>query len=219
MKKILNKRLEMVSAFIHDNENVIDVGCDHGLLGIYLILNRKNIRVISSDIKEGPILKAKENILKYHLEDKIELKLGNGLEPITDDITTVVISGMGGINMVNILKSINNYPKVKKLVLSPNNDFEFLRKNISKIGYMINNEKMIDEKGKYYLIIEAIKGKKRVRSFFGKLNLRDKVVKQYYKDLYNQNKKILNNLSLFNKIKKIKMIYQNLLIRVLIKNK
>ena len=56
MIKILNKRLETLSAFILDNECVIDIGCDHGLLGIYLFLNRKNLKMISSDVNRGPLV-------------------------------------------------------------------------------------------------------------------------------------------------------------------
>ena len=32
----LSKRLEVVSGYIQDNTKIIDIGCDHGLLSIYL---------------------------------------------------------------------------------------------------------------------------------------------------------------------------------------
>ena len=63
MKKILNKRLESLCAFIKEKDIVLDVGCDHALLGIYLLLN-KNIKVIGSDINPGPLEKAKDNLKK-----------------------------------------------------------------------------------------------------------------------------------------------------------
>ena len=121
MKKI-NKRLETLSAFININDIVLDIGCDHGLLGIYLTLT-KNIKVISSDINIGPLEMAKENIKKYNLEDKIETRLGNGLDVMSEDINTIVISGMGGDNIIKILNCIKSYPNIKKLILSPNNAF------------------------------------------------------------------------------------------------
>ena len=32
----LSKRLEAISSLITKNSNIIDIGCDHGLLDIYL---------------------------------------------------------------------------------------------------------------------------------------------------------------------------------------
>ena len=213
MIKILNKRLETLSAFILDNECVIDIGCDHGLLGIYLFLNRKNLKMISSDVNRGPLEKAQENLEKYNLVDKIELRLGNGLQVMSNDINTIVISGMGGITITNILQNINKYKNVSKLVLSPNNEFPYVRKTLSKLGFYIVNEKMVLEKGKYYLVSEYKRGKGKVNYYFGKLDLQDKIVKSYYENLYNKNKKILENLSLYQKLKCLNLIKENILIK------
>ena len=193
MKRILNKRLQTLSAFIQKKDVVLDIGCDHALLGIYLVLN-KNIKVIGSDINSGPLEKAKENLQKYHLENSIELRFGNGLEVMSDDINTIVISGMGGISIVNILSNIKEYPYVKKVIISPNNDFELTRKEISKLGFTLEKEVMIEECGKFYLISEYKQGKSKIDNFFGKLNLKDKVVRKYYQRVYNTNLRILSNL-------------------------
>ena len=83
---------------------MIDVGCDHALLDIYLASTYKNIKIIASDNKKGPLEGAKENIKKYHLENRIKLKLGNGIDPIEKEVNTIIISGMGGLNMIGILK-------------------------------------------------------------------------------------------------------------------
>lgn len=213
MKKILNKRLETLSAFILDNEKVIDIGCDHAFLGIYLYLNRKNIKIVSSDINTGPLQRAKENLEKYHLENKIELRKGNGLEALSSDITTIIISGMGGITISDILKDINGYPNVSKLVLSPNNEFVFLRKSLHKLGFMINKEKMVEEKGKFYLISEYHKGNKKSDYFFGKLNVNDRIVKDYYKNIYLKNRDILKKLSFIQKMKNYHLIRENNVIK------
>ena len=41
---------------------------------------------------DGPLKSALDNIKKYKVEDKIELRLGDGLSTYTDDIDTVVVS-------------------------------------------------------------------------------------------------------------------------------
>ena len=98
----INNRLQKISDFINEKDSVIDIGCDHGLLGIYLVLNKKIKTMVSSDINQLPLNKAKENILKYHLENQIELRLGNGLECLDDNLDTIIISGMGGLTIIDI---------------------------------------------------------------------------------------------------------------------
>ena len=56
----INKRLEHIAKYVNDNEKVIDIGCDHALLSIYLEKTKKNISIIASDINEGPLNQAKK---------------------------------------------------------------------------------------------------------------------------------------------------------------
>jgi len=208
MKEVLNKRLQTISAFIKKNDVVLDVGCDHCFLGIYLVLN-KNIKVIGSDINSGPLEKAKENLKKYHLIRKIELRLGDGLSTISDDINTVVISGMGGQTIINILQDIKKYPNIKKLIISPNNDFELTRIEISKLGFCLKKETMVLESGKYYLISEYKLGKDKIDTFFGKLDLSNNVVKKYYQYVYDINLKIISKLGLKDRQRKKTLTKEN----------
>ena len=196
MKKInINKRLKKISAYLLDSKKIIDIGCDHALLGIYLCLNNDEISVIASDINEKPLIKAKENISHFSLDSRIKTKLGDGLDTIENDVDTVVISGMGTMNIIKILENINNYPNVSKLVLSPNNDFSLLREKIQDLNFEIAKEEIVKDKNKYYLIIEFKKGNKKVNNFFGKLDLNNNINIDYYKYLYNKNIKIIEQLS------------------------
>ena len=212
MKQILNKRLQNISAFIEKEDIVLDVGCDHALLGIYLVLN-KGVKVIGSDINAGPLEKAKENLKKYHLTRKVELRLGDGLDAMSPDINTVVISGMGGLSIINILKRIKEYPQVKKLIISPNNDFELTRIEISKLGFYLRREDMVLENGKYYLISEYKVGKKKIDTFFGKLDLENNTVEKYYRYIYDNNLKILSKLGIKDRLKKKTLLKENDLIK------
>ena len=51
----LSKRLEAISSLIPKKSNIIDIGCDHGLLDIYLYQNKIVTKVIASDINENAI--------------------------------------------------------------------------------------------------------------------------------------------------------------------
>ena len=152
---MLNKRLEALASFIDEDSSCLDVGCDHGLLDIYLFKNRKNIRLVASDINKKPLEKAKDNFLKYHVND-IELRLGNGLDVIDSTIDTVIISGMGGLTICDILKK-EKLANVKKIVLSPNKDFYEVRKKVMELGYSIEKEQIVKENNKYYLILSCQK--------------------------------------------------------------
>jgi len=209
----LNKRLTTISAFIENNSKVIDIGCDHGLLGIYLYETKDNIKVISSDINELPLKKAHDNLVKYGLLDKIELKLGNGLECLSDDTDTIIISGMGGLTIIEILQDIKKYPNIKKIVVSPNSDFDLTRKMISKLGFKINREVLVKENKKYYLVSEYIGGKEKVDFMFGKLDFHDKVTIEYYKTLYDKNVLVLKSIPKRYFFKRMKLKYQNYVIK------
>jgi len=78
----LSKRLEAISSLIPNNSKIIDVGCDHGLLDIYIYQNKICQNIIASDINENALKNAKENIRKNKLEEKIETRLGNGLDTL-----------------------------------------------------------------------------------------------------------------------------------------
>jgi len=174
----LSARLKVLTEFIDDNRNVVDIGCDHGLLDIYLVQNRSNIRVIASDVNESALNNAKNNIKKYKLDNEITTVLSNGLDNIdVKDIDTIVIAGMGAHTAVGIL--YNNLKKLKnvtKLVIQSNNDLDFLRYKVTKIGYYISGERLVKDSGIIYTVIEFRKGYKwysKKQLYFGPYLLKE----------------------------------------------
>ena len=204
----LSKRLELIASLVSDNTNIIDVGCDHAYLSIYLYQNRKNIKITASDIKEKPLTQAKENIKKYGLENKINVILQDGINNLDKDIDTVIISGMGGILITNILKK-EELKNVKTLILSPNNDFEIVRKHLNKIGYYSIKEQLITENKITYLVIKAIKGKKKQNILYGALSNKELETLGYFTKRMITNNNIIKKLPNKHIIKKIKLIKEN----------
>ena len=100
----ISKRLKTISEFINESDKVIDIGCDHALLDIYLKDIYKDITVIASDVHEGALKMARKNIEKYDFVGKIDLRLGDGLSVVnSEEINTIIIAGMGYYNIVKIL--------------------------------------------------------------------------------------------------------------------
>ena len=71
----LSVRLEAVANYVDDNSKVIDIGCDHGFLSIFLAKKYDNIKIIASDINENALNNAISNINKLNLQNKIEVDL------------------------------------------------------------------------------------------------------------------------------------------------
>ena len=191
----INNRLRSVASLVSCNTSIIDVGCDHALLSIYLYMNKKNVKVIASDINEGPLKKAKENIKKYNLEDKIDIILNDGIKNLSG-FDTVIISGMGGLTVVDILEN-GNLENVENIIVSPNNDEDIVRKKITKLGYYIDDELFIKEKGKYYFIISFKKGKQnKINYKYSRilLNKKDKTYSEYLTNKIRKNKEIISKL-------------------------
>ena len=182
----INNRLKMIGDLVSANSFCLDVGCDHALLDIYLVKRNKNIKAIASDVKEGPLAQAKENIKREHLEKEIETRLGDGLNTYSDEINTVIISGMGGRNIIGICK--NNFKIFKKVdtyIISPNNYQIDVKKFFTKNGYYIDNEELVKDSNFIYQILIFKKGKKKYSKkdyFFGPILLtkKDKLFKEYY---------------------------------------
>ena len=188
----LSKRLQAVATLVDINARVIDVGCDHAYLDIYLTKNNDN-KCIATDINKNALEIAKKNIKKYDLEDKIETKLTNGLTNIkVKDDDNIVISGMGTYTILEILKT-NNLSNT--LIISSNNNIDILRREVINLGYYIDSEIFIIDKNKPYIIIKFIKGIKK----YSKLDiLLGPILKnniEYKKYIIKKYKNILNNIS------------------------
>lgn len=216
----INNRLKTVASFVleSDAKFIIDVGCDHALLDIYLFQCSDKLKIVASDINEGPLLKAEENLLKYSCFNKIKLEKADGISNINDNTDTIIISGMGMENIIKILtQDKSNISNVKRLIISSNNKYEILRFKICNLGFYINKEKIIYEDGKYYIIIEFIKGNSEYTKkefYFGPclLKNKDKLFYEYYLEMKNIKEQILNSIPIVYKekrkllIKEIKML-------------
>lgn len=195
----LSKRLEVVASFIQDNSKIIDIGCDHGLLSIYLANKYKNIKIIASDVNKNALSSAIKNIKTAKLQDKIETRLGSGLEVITpDEIDTVVIAGMGSNTIVGILKySKDKLQNVNNIIIQSNTDLHFLRKNITNIGYYIEDEVLVEDKNIIYTVIKFSKGKKKYN--YKELYLGPILLNKNDELFQLKNKKELQTLKMINK--------------------
>ncbi len=152
----LSLRLRTIASLVPIGARVCDVGTDHARLPIYLKQHKIAISVIATDLNEKPLKFAKENIEKSGISG-IKLRLCDGLSAVQKgEVDTVIVAGIGGEVMSEILKSCNWIKSSNiTLILQPTTSPEILRKSLINNGFDILTEIPLFENGKIYSIMTA----------------------------------------------------------------
>ena len=155
----LSKRLKFIAKHIDKCKSIADIGTDHGYIPIYAVKNNLCERAIASDINKDPVKKSKLNISLEGLSEKIETRLGGGLEPIkAKEVEGIVIAGMGGNLIRDILEEgKNKLPFLKFIILQPAQNPEVLREYLYNNGYKILEEDLCFDEGIYYELFKVVK--------------------------------------------------------------
>lgn len=147
------KRLDTIIEMIPSGARLADVGCDHAYVSISAVL-RGAAFAYASDVREGPLSRAKQNIKAADLDGRIITALADGLDGAEKyDPDTVVIAGMGGELIARI---IDGAPFVKNnvtLILQPMTSSAELRGYLISNGFEITRERLAYEDGRIYQII------------------------------------------------------------------
>ena len=156
----LSKRLLAVADLASVGHCLADVGTDHGYIPIYLIEKGKFDRGIAMDVRSGPLLRAEENRRLHGLEEKIDLRLSDGVQALKKgEADTVVIAGMGGALVVKILtEGAEVLQSVSRLILQPQSELWKVREFLQESSYRIEKEHMLVEDGKYYSMMRVVHG-------------------------------------------------------------
>ncbi len=164
----LSPRLKAVASMVPKGSIVADIGTDHGYIPVSLIRGGIIQRALATDIRKGPLERARRVIKHHNLEDNIEILLGDGLEVLKGkDVDVVVLAGMGGVLVQNILEAGEGLDlDIKRLVLQPMNAQNKVREWLFASGYKIIDETLAQEKDKLYEIITAVPGKEFIHDTF-----------------------------------------------------
>lgn len=194
----------MLADMVTPGNRIVDVGCDHGFLSIYLVQAGLSPRAVAMDVREGPLAAAKAHVEEYGLGDYIEVRLSDGLaEYVPGEADAMVCAGMGGRLMERILKAgMEKARGMKELILQPQSELAEFRRFLRSSGFEIVQEEALKEDGKFYFAMKAVYGdrypeeKENVRDLYdlyGKLLLigRHSVLEEYLR----RQEKVLKNLS------------------------
>lgn len=162
-KVALSARMQAVADMVTPGNRVVDVGCDHGYVSIYLVQQGRTAKVIAMDVNKGPLQRAKEHVEEAGLLAYITLRLSDGLlEFQAGEADTFLCAGMGGRLMQRILlQEPEKTFSFRELILQPQSEVKDFRFFLEDMGYSIISEDMILEDGKFYPVIKAVRGKGR----------------------------------------------------------
>lgn len=184
----LSKRLETIvsqAAKVTAGGRAADVGCDHGFVPITLVEMGAASQAIAMDVRKGPLERAKAHIAECGLSDVIETRLSDGLTKLNPgEADTVIIAGMGGELMLRILKDgAHVRSHIRHWILSPQSELSVFRHGLEELGLAVTEEVMVEEDGKYYVIITAEPGQMHWEEEF-RYRYGDKLLRSGSPELY-----------------------------------
>ena len=131
----LTDRLLKIASLVDKDKRLADIGTDHGYIPVYL-LNKNTIQyAILGDVNKGPLDNAKKEVMRNNLIDKVDLRLGSGIEVLKANEAVAHTT--------------------EKLILQPMQAPEELRMFLYKNGYKIIDEHLVREEHRLYEIIEC----------------------------------------------------------------
>ena len=157
MKRLeLTPRLALIASWVPPGAKLADVGTDHAYLPVWLTLHGRVTSAIASDLRKGPLERARETGRTYGAEG-IDFRLGDGLAFIRpSEADTIVIAGMGGENIAAILAAAPWTADGRHtLLLQPQTRAEELRRFLMDHGYAIRREALVYDRGTIYPVMEA----------------------------------------------------------------
>lgn len=157
MKTPISSRLLACCDYVAPGDRIADIGCDHGYLGIHLLLSGMASHVIAADIRPAPLECAVKNGSKYGCADKMTFCLSDGVQSVPRDFDTLVCAGMGADVMISILEKAPWLHSAQyRLVLQCQSKTPMLRRYLCETGWRISRETVLRDGRFLYTVIEAV---------------------------------------------------------------
>lgn len=151
MNPSLTPRLRAVADLVPAGARLVDVGTDHAYLPAYLLTRDRIPSAIATDIRPGPLGRARMTAERYALEDRLTLRLCDGLAGVrAHEVDAVVVAGMGGETILSILEAAP-WCFGKVCILQPMSAAEVLRAGLERLGAAIARETLSREGDTLYL--------------------------------------------------------------------
>ena len=154
----IGARLETVGSLVPAGCCLADIGTDHAYLPVWLLQQGRIAGAIAGDIAEGPCQAARTTIAMYGMGDKVQVRLGSGLEVLRPgEADCIAIAGMGASTMIEIFEaSPEVFASAGTLVLQPMAGAAALRRYLYAKGWVLQAEKLVGDPPHFYEIMRAV---------------------------------------------------------------
>ena len=148
----LSDRLENILELVPRGLACADIGCDHGFMAIELVSRGISPQVTASDLRPGPLERARENVEKAGLSDRIKLIISDGFASFEPgSVKTAVIAGMGGMLIKDILTNgMECIGRMEEFIVQPQSNIPEFRNFLRSSGFEITRNNILLDAGKYY---------------------------------------------------------------------
>lgn len=198
----LGKRLTSLVDCI-EGESVADIGTDHGKVVVHAILTGKAQRAVAADISKKCLEKAMALAESYGVE--IDFAVSDGLQNLPYITDSIIIAGMGGREIVSILKNSPNgnaldltshNKKPVTFILMPHQDSWILRNFLAENRVKIKKDTVVKDGEKYYdlIVASASENKEKIFTETEIFTGKNSPVSRYYKDRLLARNKVLKKI-------------------------
>ncbi len=168
----MTNRLKEIYSVIPECEVFADIGCDHGLMTLSMLKGEKCKRAIISDVSKKCLEKAQTLLAEYIEKGIVNSAVSDGFDNLPE-CDLALIAGMGGEEIISILKRARNLPE--KLVLQPMKNSQKVRQTVIGLGYKFIKDYVFFSGGIFYDLMVLVKGEENYSQEeieFGRDNLK-----------------------------------------------
>ena len=151
----LSKRLSSICLLLDHEADIADIGADHGEVVKYIALRNPNNSFLAIENKLGPFKRLRNNLLNCQ---NATCLLSDGLKDVSSNYAEIVIAGMGGENIISIIKrSIEKIMFINAFIIDAHSDFDKVYNFLFSLNFKIDKSIFVYENNKAYLIAKFIK--------------------------------------------------------------
>lgn len=154
----LTPRLQAVADRVPAGVRLADVGTDHAYLPTWLLLRDRIPFALCTDLRPGPLERARETVERWDVAERAELRLCDGLAGVSaDEVDFITIAGMGGETILGILAAAP-WVREKGCVVQPMSSLADLRAGLAPLGLHIAVETLAQEGETLYVLMDLAPG-------------------------------------------------------------
>jgi tRNA (adenine22-N1)-methyltransferase len=159
----LSRRLETVASFVPEGSFLADVGSDHGQLPLDLLKQRKVVGAEAIENKPGPFSRLSKAVSASPFSKDVLLSMSDGLSQLDSRVNTVVLAGLGGNLIAQILnEGKDRLAAVDTIVIDAHEGREMAMKALSALSYRLEASCFLYEAGIPYEVQKWVKSTKKV---------------------------------------------------------